>query len=110
MSSQGGKLEIAGTVVGQWAGARRSRGRGGFPVQVVSVGGANRGYVDNMSCLKYFQLFFHCDLFVNHMDLFLPSFSRPRGVISTPVIRTFGRGGRYHARAFKNQGVYLVSQ
>uniref|UniRef100_A0A8P4G009 Family with sequence similarity 120 member A n=1 Tax=Dicentrarchus labrax TaxID=13489 RepID=A0A8P4G009_DICLA len=43
MSSQGGKLEIAGTVVGQWAGARRSRGRGGFPVQVVSVGGANRG-------------------------------------------------------------------
>ncbi|XP_035517762.1 constitutive coactivator of PPAR-gamma-like protein 1 homolog isoform X1 [Morone saxatilis] len=75
MSSQGGKLEIAGTVVGQWAGARRSRGRGGFPVQVVSVGGANRG--------------------------------RPRGVISTPVIRTFGRGGRYHARAFKSQGVYL---
>uniref|UniRef100_A0A8C9ZDZ3 Family with sequence similarity 120 member A n=1 Tax=Sander lucioperca TaxID=283035 RepID=A0A8C9ZDZ3_SANLU len=66
MSSQGGKLEIAGTVVGQWAGTRRSRGRGGFPVQVVSVGGPNRG--------------------------------RPRGVISTPVIRTFGRGGRYHAR------------
>uniref|UniRef100_A0A7N8X0Z6 Family with sequence similarity 120 member A n=1 Tax=Mastacembelus armatus TaxID=205130 RepID=A0A7N8X0Z6_9TELE len=38
ISSQGGKLEIAGTVVGQWAGNRRSRGRGGFPVQVVSVG------------------------------------------------------------------------
>uniref|UniRef100_A0A8P4GQ34 Family with sequence similarity 120 member A n=1 Tax=Dicentrarchus labrax TaxID=13489 RepID=A0A8P4GQ34_DICLA len=75
MSSQGGKLEIAGTVVGQWAGARRSRGRGGFPVQVVSVGGANRG--------------------------------RPRGVISTPVIRTFGRGGRYQPRAFKSQGAYL---
>uniref|UniRef100_A0A668A531 Family with sequence similarity 120 member A n=1 Tax=Myripristis murdjan TaxID=586833 RepID=A0A668A531_9TELE len=44
MSSQGGKLEIAGTVVGQWAGSRRSRGRGGFPVQVVSVGGPNRGW------------------------------------------------------------------
>uniref|UniRef100_A0A667ZNH5 Family with sequence similarity 120 member A n=1 Tax=Myripristis murdjan TaxID=586833 RepID=A0A667ZNH5_9TELE len=44
MSSQGGKLEIAGTVVGQWAGSRRSRGRGGFPVQVVSVGGPNRGH------------------------------------------------------------------
>ncbi|TMS18881.1 constitutive coactivator of PPAR-gamma-like protein 1 homolog isoform X1 [Larimichthys crocea] len=75
IASQGGKLEIAGTVVGQWAGARRSRGRGGFPVQVVSVGGPNRG--------------------------------RPRGVISTPVIRTFGRGGRHHTRAFKSQGVYL---
>ncbi|XP_059186293.1 constitutive coactivator of PPAR-gamma-like protein 1 homolog isoform X2 [Centropristis striata] len=75
MSSQGGKLEIAGTVVGQWAGSRRCRGRGGSPVQVVSVGGPNRG--------------------------------RPRGVISTPVIRTFGRGGRYHARTFKNQGAYL---
>uniref|UniRef100_A0A8C7HQF4 Family with sequence similarity 120 member A n=1 Tax=Oncorhynchus kisutch TaxID=8019 RepID=A0A8C7HQF4_ONCKI len=36
MSSQGGKLEIAGTVVGQWAGIRRGRGRGGFPIQVVS--------------------------------------------------------------------------
>uniref|UniRef100_A0AAQ6AF10 Family with sequence similarity 120A n=1 Tax=Amphiprion ocellaris TaxID=80972 RepID=A0AAQ6AF10_AMPOC len=68
----GGKLEIAGTVVGQWAGMRHSRGRGGFPVQVVSVGGPNRG--------------------------------RPRGVISTPVIRTFGRGGRYHTRVFKSQG------
>ncbi|CAK6972649.1 constitutive coactivator of PPAR-gamma-like protein 1 homolog isoform X2 [Scomber scombrus] len=75
IQSQGGKLEIAGTVVGQWAGTRRSRGRGGFPVQVVSVGGPNRG--------------------------------RPRGVISTPVIRTFGRGGRYHTRVFKSQGVYL---
>lgn len=75
ISSQGGKLEIAGTVVGQWAGTRRSRGRGGFPVQVVSVGGPNRG--------------------------------RPRGVISTPVIRTFGRGGRYHPRAFKSQVAFL---
>lgn len=75
ISSQGGKLEIAGTVVGQWAGARRSRGRGGFPVQVVSVGGLTRG--------------------------------RPRGVISTPVIRTFGRGGKYHVRAFKSPGVCL---
>lgn len=76
ISSQGGKLEIAGTVVGQWAGSRRSRGRGGFPVQVVSIGGPNRG--------------------------------RPRGVISTPVIRTFGRGGRYHTRAFKSQAAYLI--
>ncbi|XP_066526724.1 constitutive coactivator of PPAR-gamma-like protein 1 isoform X2 [Hoplias malabaricus] len=72
--SQGGKLEIAGTVVGQWAGARRGRGRGSFPIQVVSVGGPTRG--------------------------------RPRGVISTPVIRTFGRGARYHGRGFKNQGSY----
>ncbi|CAH2313150.1 constitutive coactivator of PPAR-gamma 1 isoform X2 [Pelobates cultripes] len=71
--SHGGKLEIAGTVVGQWAGTRRGRGRGSFPLQVVSVGGANRG--------------------------------RPRGVISTPVIRTFGRGGRYYGRGYKNQGV-----
>ncbi|KAM4721937.1 constitutive coactivator of PPAR-gamma-like protein 1 [Rhinophrynus dorsalis] len=70
--SQGGKLEIAGTVVGQWAGARRGRGRGPFPLQVVSVGGPNRG--------------------------------RPRGVISTPVIRTFGRGGRYYGRGYKNLG------
>lgn len=39
--SQGGKLEIAGTVVGHWAGSRRGRGgsRGPFPLQVVSVGG-----------------------------------------------------------------------
>ncbi|KAB1252239.1 Constitutive coactivator of PPAR-gamma-like protein 1 [Camelus dromedarius] len=29
---------------------------------------------------------------------------RPRGVISTPVIRTFGRGGRYYGRGYKNQG------
>uniref|UniRef100_A0A8C5R0L6 Family with sequence similarity 120 member A n=1 Tax=Leptobrachium leishanense TaxID=445787 RepID=A0A8C5R0L6_9ANUR len=72
--SHGGKLEIAGTVVGQWAGARRGRGRGTFPLQVVSVGGGNRG--------------------------------RPRGVISTPVIRTFGRGGRYYGRGYKNQGVF----
>lgn len=73
MPSQGGKLEIAGTVVGQWAGTRRGRGRGHFPLQVVSVGGPTRG--------------------------------RPRGVISTPVIRTFGRGGRYYGRgAYKNQG------
>ncbi|XP_053324638.1 constitutive coactivator of PPAR-gamma-like protein 1 [Spea bombifrons] len=69
--SHGGKLEIAGTVVGQWAGARRPRGRGTFPLQVVSVGGPHRG--------------------------------RPRGVISTPVIRTFGRGGRYYGRGSKNQ-------
>uniref|UniRef100_A0A673J3A6 Family with sequence similarity 120A n=1 Tax=Sinocyclocheilus rhinocerous TaxID=307959 RepID=A0A673J3A6_9TELE len=41
--SQGGKLEIAGTVVGQWAGSRRGRGRASFPIQVVSVGGPTRG-------------------------------------------------------------------
>uniref|UniRef100_A0A3P8RC86 Family with sequence similarity 120A n=1 Tax=Astatotilapia calliptera TaxID=8154 RepID=A0A3P8RC86_ASTCA len=78
VQTQGGKLEIAGTVVGQWSGTRRSRGRGGIPLQVVSVGGPNRG--------------------------------RPRGVISTPLIRTFGRGGRYHARTFKSQGTYLPAQ
>ncbi|KAM8756385.1 LOW QUALITY PROTEIN: constitutive coactivator of PPAR-gamma-like protein 1 homolog [Acanthopagrus schlegelii] len=74
ISSQGGKLEIAGTVVGHWAGARHSQGRGGYPVQVVSVGGSIRGH--------------------------------PRGVISTNVIRSFGRGARYHPRAFKSQGAY----
>jgi len=36
---QGGKLEIAGMVVGQWAGNKPIRGRGGFNMQVVSVGG-----------------------------------------------------------------------
>ncbi|KAA0706973.1 Constitutive coactivator of PPAR-gamma-like protein 2 [Triplophysa tibetana] len=36
---QGGKLEIAGMVVGQWAGNKPLRGRGGFNMQVVSVGG-----------------------------------------------------------------------
>uniref|UniRef100_A0A4W4EKR1 Family with sequence similarity 120C n=1 Tax=Electrophorus electricus TaxID=8005 RepID=A0A4W4EKR1_ELEEL len=36
---QGGKLEIAGMVVGQWAGNKPVRGRGGFNMQVVSVGG-----------------------------------------------------------------------
>lgn len=75
LSSQGGKLEIAGTIVGQWAGSRHGRGRGGFPVQVVSVSGPNRG--------------------------------RPKGVISTPVIRTFGRGGHLYARAFKNHLMHL---
>lgn len=74
-SSQGGKLEIAGTVVGQWAGTKRGRGRGGVPLQVVSVGGPNRG--------------------------------RPKGVISTPLLRTFGRGGYFYARTFKNQAIHL---
>lgn len=74
LSSQGGKLEIAGTVVGQWAGTKRGRGRE-FPVQVVSVGGPNRGYT--------------------------------KGVISTPLFRTFGRGGYFYARTFKNQGINL---
>ncbi|XP_069039616.1 constitutive coactivator of PPAR-gamma-like protein 2 [Lepisosteus oculatus] len=41
--SHGGKLEIAGMVVGQWAGNKPVRGRGGFNVQVVSVGGGGRG-------------------------------------------------------------------
>ncbi|XP_041130072.1 constitutive coactivator of PPAR-gamma-like protein 2, partial [Polyodon spathula] len=40
---QGGKLEIAGMVVGQWAGNKPFRGRGGFNMQVVSVGGGGRG-------------------------------------------------------------------
>ncbi|XP_008588165.1 PREDICTED: constitutive coactivator of PPAR-gamma-like protein 2 [Galeopterus variegatus] len=40
---QGGKLEIAGMVVGQWAGSRSSRGRGSFGMQVVSVGGPGKG-------------------------------------------------------------------
>nr|XP_023995034.1 constitutive coactivator of PPAR-gamma-like protein 2 [Salvelinus alpinus] len=41
---QGGKLEIAGMVVGQWAGNKPLRGRGGFNMQVVSVGaGSGRG-------------------------------------------------------------------
>ncbi|KAI1892200.1 hypothetical protein AGOR_G00130870 [Albula goreensis] len=40
---QGGKLEIAGMVVGQWAGNKPLRGRGGFDMQVVSVGGKGRG-------------------------------------------------------------------
>uniref|UniRef100_A0A8C6WM25 Family with sequence similarity 120A n=1 Tax=Neogobius melanostomus TaxID=47308 RepID=A0A8C6WM25_9GOBI len=74
-SSQGGKLEIAGTVVGQWAGTKRGRGRGGFPIQMVSVGGPNRG--------------------------------RSKGVISTPLFRTFGRGGYFYARTFKNQRIHL---
>ncbi|XP_078517739.1 constitutive coactivator of PPAR-gamma-like protein 1 isoform X1 [Lissotriton helveticus] len=75
--SQGGKLEIAGTVVGHWAGTRRGRGRGPFPIQVVSVGGP-RG--------------------------------RPRGVISTPVIRTFGRGGKYYGRGYKPQGASVQTK
>ncbi|XP_025132738.1 constitutive coactivator of PPAR-gamma-like protein 2 isoform X3 [Bubalus kerabau] len=41
---QGGKLEIAGMVVGQWAGSRSSRGRGSFGMQVVSVGGPGKGH------------------------------------------------------------------
>ncbi|XP_076863784.1 constitutive coactivator of PPAR-gamma-like protein 1 homolog isoform X2 [Brachyhypopomus gauderio] len=74
---QGGKLEIAGTVVGHWAGSRRGRGRGSSPIQVVSVGGPTRG--------------------------------RPRGVISTPVLRSFGRGSSYHTRGFKSPGLYQAT-
>ncbi|XP_062842224.1 constitutive coactivator of PPAR-gamma-like protein 1 homolog isoform X2 [Trichomycterus rosablanca] len=74
--SQGGKLEIAGTVVGHWAGTRRGRGRGGFPIQVVSVGGPRGG--------------------------------RPRGVISTPLIRTFGRGAKFNGRGYKNLGSHQI--
>uniref|UniRef100_A0A670KCG7 Family with sequence similarity 120 member C n=1 Tax=Podarcis muralis TaxID=64176 RepID=A0A670KCG7_PODMU len=40
---QGGKLEIAGMVVGQWAGSKPSRGQGSFGMQVVSVGGPGKG-------------------------------------------------------------------
>ncbi|KAM5146724.1 constitutive coactivator of PPAR-gamma-like protein 2 isoform 2-T2 [Mantella aurantiaca] len=40
---QGGKLEIAGMVVGQWAGSKPSRGRGAFGMQIVSVGGPGKG-------------------------------------------------------------------
>lgn len=75
LSSHGGKLEIAGTVVGQWAGTKHGRGRGGFPIQVVSVGGPNRG--------------------------------RSKGVISTPLFRTFGRGGYFYTRPFNNQAIHL---
>uniref|UniRef100_A0A8C3U7B3 Family with sequence similarity 120A n=1 Tax=Catharus ustulatus TaxID=91951 RepID=A0A8C3U7B3_CATUS len=51
--SQGGKLEIAGTVVGHWAGSRRGRGgRGPFPLQVVSVGGPeNREKLEVVVCI-----------------------------------------------------------
>lgn len=44
MSLHGGKLEIAGTVVGQWAGARHNQDKGGGSVQVVSMCGPNSGY------------------------------------------------------------------
>ena len=39
--------------------------------------------------------------------VFLPH-SRPRGVISTPVIRTFGRGTKFLGRGFKSPGSYQV--
>ncbi|CAB1315701.1 unnamed protein product, partial [Coregonus sp. 'balchen'] len=106
MSSQGGKLEIAGTVVGQWAGIRRGRGRGGFPIQQMI-----RAIRDKAPLIDL------CDG--------LPSMSsqggkleiagtvvgqRLRGVISTPVIRTFGRGAKYPLRGFKSQGTYQVGQ
>jgi len=42
--------------------------------------------------------------------LFLETYRRPRGVISTPVIRTFGRGGRYYGRGYKSQGAIQVIQ
>lgn len=61
MSSHGGKLEIAGTVVGQWAGARHNRDRGACSVQVVSICGPNRGYAleeDESSTLHAFRLLF----------------------------------------------------
>uniref|UniRef100_A0AAX7V952 Family with sequence similarity 120C n=1 Tax=Astatotilapia calliptera TaxID=8154 RepID=A0AAX7V952_ASTCA len=47
---QGGKLEIAGMVVGQWAGNKPVRGRGGLNMQVVSVG-AGKG---RRSCIPEF--------------------------------------------------------
>uniref|UniRef100_A0A7N6B5G9 Family with sequence similarity 120A n=1 Tax=Anabas testudineus TaxID=64144 RepID=A0A7N6B5G9_ANATE len=58
ISTQGGKLEIAGTVVGQWAGTRRRRG--GFPVQVVSVGGPNRGQENINSSTASSSFSIHC--------------------------------------------------
>ncbi|KAK0141293.1 Constitutive coactivator of PPAR-gamma-like protein 1 [Merluccius polli] len=70
VSSPGGKLEIAGTVVGQWAWQPQGAGTGGLP----HPGGV-------------------C--------------SRLRGVISTPVIRAFGRGARYHSLALKSHPTFL---
>uniref|UniRef100_A0AAX7VCI4 Family with sequence similarity 120C n=1 Tax=Astatotilapia calliptera TaxID=8154 RepID=A0AAX7VCI4_ASTCA len=51
---QGGKLEIAGMVVGQWAGNKPVRGRGGLNMQVVSVGSTpqcNNGLKQKMAAL-----------------------------------------------------------
>uniref|UniRef100_A0A5F8GF13 Family with sequence similarity 120 member A n=1 Tax=Monodelphis domestica TaxID=13616 RepID=A0A5F8GF13_MONDO len=62
--SQGGKLEIAGTVVGHWAGSRRGRGgRGPFPLQVVSVGGPARGVPPSPARIRlerFLLLIFSC--------------------------------------------------
>ncbi|XP_072285275.1 constitutive coactivator of PPAR-gamma-like protein 2 isoform X2 [Pyxicephalus adspersus] len=41
---QGGNLEIAGMIVGQWAGSKPSHGRGTIGMQVISVGGAGKGH------------------------------------------------------------------
>uniref|UniRef100_A0A673G9F4 Constitutive coactivator of PPAR-gamma-like protein 1 n=1 Tax=Sinocyclocheilus rhinocerous TaxID=307959 RepID=A0A673G9F4_9TELE len=41
-----------------------------------------------------------------HIYFTVSNTCRPRGVISTPVIRTFGRGTKYHTRGFKSQGTY----
>uniref|UniRef100_A0A8D3D4U1 Family with sequence similarity 120 member A n=1 Tax=Scophthalmus maximus TaxID=52904 RepID=A0A8D3D4U1_SCOMX len=91
ISSQGGKLEIAGTVVGHWAGTRRGRGRAD-PKEI------------KMPCVFNHQLYLVFES--SAVSVFC---SRLRGVISTPVIRTFGRGGRFHTRAFHSQSMYLVS-
>uniref|UniRef100_A0A671TAD2 Constitutive coactivator of PPAR-gamma-like protein 1 n=1 Tax=Sinocyclocheilus anshuiensis TaxID=1608454 RepID=A0A671TAD2_9TELE len=62
----------------------RSRGMPGlFACRFWS--GKNRGFPGNVKKTHYFP---------------------PRGVISTPVIRTFGRGTKYHNRGFKSQGTY----
>uniref|UniRef100_A0A3B4H427 Family with sequence similarity 120C n=1 Tax=Pundamilia nyererei TaxID=303518 RepID=A0A3B4H427_9CICH len=50
---QGGKLEIAGMVVGQWAGNKPVRGRGGLNMQVVSVG-AGKGRGRQLCCTPTF--------------------------------------------------------
>uniref|UniRef100_A0A669BLY8 Family with sequence similarity 120 member C n=1 Tax=Oreochromis niloticus TaxID=8128 RepID=A0A669BLY8_ORENI len=50
---QGGKLEIAGMVVGQWAGNKPVRGRGGLNMQVVSVG-AGKGRGRHLCCTPTF--------------------------------------------------------
>lgn len=44
-----------------------------------------------------------------NLNVFVLLCRRPRGVISTPLIRTFGRGIRYHGRGFKSQGLHQVS-
>uniref|UniRef100_A0A673A5A4 Family with sequence similarity 120C n=1 Tax=Sphaeramia orbicularis TaxID=375764 RepID=A0A673A5A4_9TELE len=55
---QGGKLEIAGMVVGQWAGNKPVRGRG-FNMQVVSVGAGKGEHYSLVSSQKKKKKNFH---------------------------------------------------